>query len=217
MPPVHLDRPPRPAVEHAAPPRKPSTGQRAGVIAVIGALITISVSLPPTRLSTLASINVMAVIPPSTSPPPPPRTTGPPLPSVAAVGTVASSKAPEDPGVHSSGSLLLSVEHTWGLSLRQEGNWSLGPVADLTVTHGLLAAGNGSGITHTGSRPPHPAQCEHLNNAGPYLLGAQLPSGTHLCVKTRDGLVGAIRVDYRTNADGEIEDVLLTGAVWRSR
>lgn len=184
---------------------------------MIGALITISVVVPPTRLSTLASINVVAVIPPPTSAPPPPRTTDPPLPSLAVAGTVASSKARQDPGVHSSGSVLLSTHRTWGLALRSAGNWSTNPVADLTVTHGVLAAGNGAGITRTGDLPPHHAECERVNNAGPYPLGPQLPSGTHLCLKTHDGHFGFLRVDYRIGVEGRIEEVLLTGVVWCSR
>lgn len=214
MAPVHLDEPP--AIKHDAAVRGPDATRRTGVIAAVGALIAISVVLPSTGLSKLTSINTAAAPPPpSTSSPPAPLTTGSPLPVVAA-GPTTSSTARNDPGVHSSGSVRLSTHGTLGLSLRSEENWFRSFTADLTVTHGVLAAGNGAGITRMDSQP-HPAECEHKNNAGPYVLGPQLPSGTEFCIKTHDGLFGRFRVDYELSSDDKIDDVLISGAVWRSR
>jgi hypothetical protein len=202
------------------PPRKrPQLWLIAVISAAVGAAITIAVTIPVTRLSVIAAPTVTATVSVSPSLPPPAVVSSGPVSSFAPpVGTGSAVAAPPptgaDPDVYSSGSLTASTTDSWGTVVRDEGLWSNGPYPDLYVKNAILSAGSGASIFRMDKQAPKYDECRAMGVGAPTPL-SQLPSGTFLCIKTRENRVGYVMLDYTANRDGKIEKVLLTGLVWR--
>lgn len=215
----------RKLIELDFPRRKPQLWLVAAIGAVVGAAIAVAVTIPATRLSTIAATTVTATVSvPSSVPPPivptsgPVSSFGPPPPTGGpTTGTpTTAAAAATAPEVYSSGSVTVAMSNPWGVVVRDEGNWSMGAYPDLFVTNEILSPGSSASIFRMDRQPPSYEQCRAAGTGGPYPL-SQVPSGTFVCVKTRDGRVGYALLDYKPNRDGKIEEVLLTGQVWRSR
>jgi hypothetical protein len=81
-----------------------------------------------------------------------------------------------------------------------------------------LSPGAETAIEFFDQRAPSYSECRaRTDYAGPLPLNPQVQPGSHICIRTRDNRVGYARIDYTPNQDGEIDEVTISGVIFRPK
>lgn len=165
----------------------------------------------------------------SSSSPNPTAATSNPAPTSAPSGGESQSTVPSsvlspapaeenEPPSYSGGSVAVPDKvGVWGVYLTDP-NWiSDPPSADDIVTDPDVGISASNNARFAMVANPSYSTCAAANYNIDSQTWAQVPSGTTLCIRTKDTRVGRVQVFWKKNQDGQASEIRVIGVIWQPK